>query len=101
MYLAGILEFFHRPAIIRAGSGILDQVLGAIAMRHGVCTFHCLWETAPAVQQTLDAVVERFLLLHRVVVHLAKAGEGGVERVLKNARFLNTWSGGRGPPLGV
>ena len=42
------------------------------------------------VQQTLDAVVERLLLLHRVVEHLGKADAGGVERVFKNARFLNT-----------
>ena len=46
--------------------------------------------TAPAVQQTLDAVVERLLLLHRVVEHLGKAGEGGQGQVFKNARFLNT-----------
>ena len=43
-----------------------------------------------AVQQTLDAVVERLLLLNMVVEHLAKAGAGGVVRVFKNARFLNT-----------
>ena len=43
-----------------------------------------------AVQQTLDAVVERLLLLNRVVEHLAKAGAGGVVGVFKNARFLNT-----------
>ena len=43
-----------------------------------------------AVQQTLDAVVERLLLLNRVVEHLAKAGAGRRGRVFKNARFLNT-----------
>ena len=45
---------------------------------------------AEAVQQTLAAVVERLLLLHRVVEHLVKAGAGGVVRVFKNARLLNT-----------
>ena len=49
-------------------------------------------DVTQAVQQTLDAVVERFLLLNRVVEHLAKAGKGGVERVFKNARFLNTFN---------
>ena len=48
--------------------------------------------TASPVQQTLDAVVERLLLLNRVVEHLAKAGEGAKGRVFKNARFLNTSS---------
>ena len=39
----------------------------------------------------LDAVVERLLLVNRVVEHLAKAAEGAqVVRVFKNARFLNT-----------
>ena len=46
--------------------------------------------SAEGVQQTLDAVVERLLLLNRVVEHLGKADAGGVERVFKNARFLNT-----------
>ena len=46
--------------------------------------------TVPGVQQTLDAVVERLLLLNRVVEHLGKAGEGARSRVFKNARFLNT-----------
>ena len=41
------------------------------------------------VQQTLDAVVERLLLLHRVVEHLSKAGEGRRWGVFKNARLLN------------
>ena len=69
---------------------ILDQVLGAIALRHRVCTSHRLRETAAAIQQTLDVIIERLLLLHRVVEHLGKAGEGGVGQVFKNARFLNT-----------
>ena len=47
--------------------------------------------SAEGVQQTLDAVVERLLLLNRVVEHLCKAGVGGVERVFKNARLLNTF----------
>ena len=88
---AGISEDFHRPVITRAGSAFLDQVLGAVAIRHRVCTSHSLWETAPCVQQTLDAVVERLLLLNRVVEHLCKAGEGAKGRVFKNARFLNTF----------
>ena len=46
--------------------------------------------SAEGVQQTLDAVVERLLLLNRVVEHLGKAGEGARGRVFKNARFLNT-----------
>ena len=54
-----------------------------------------LMQTEPAsaegVQQTLDAIIERFLLLHRVIEHLAKAGEGGQSPVFKNARFLNTF----------
>ena len=45
---------------------------------------------AQCVQQTLNAVVERLLLLNRVVEHLAKADAGGKGRVFKNARFLNT-----------
>ena len=42
------------------------------------------------VQQALDAVVERLLLLHRVIEHQPKAGAGRGWRVFKNARFLNT-----------
>ena len=66
-------------------------ILGAIAIRPGVCISHRLWEAAPSVQQTLDAVVERLLLLNRVVEHLGKAGEGAQGRVFKNARFWETY----------
>ena len=48
--------------------------------------------SAEGVQQTLDAVVERLLLLNRVVEHLGKAGAGRGWGVFKNARFLNTCS---------
>ena len=40
-----------------------------------------------SVQQTLDVIIERFLLLHRVVEHLAKAAEGGVVRVYQKRPF--------------
>ena len=79
----------HQPRQFHA---VLDQVLGVIAIWHRVCTSYRLREVAPAVQQTLDVIIERFLLLHRVVEHLAKAGEGAKVRVFKNARFLNTSS---------
>ena len=64
--------------------------LGAIAIRPGVCISHRLWEAAPCVQQTLNAIVERLLLLNMVVKHLGKAGAGRRGRVFENARFLNT-----------
>ena len=56
-------------------------------------------DVTQAVQQTLDAIVERLLLLNMVVEHLARAGKGGLERVFKNARFLNTSTSATYPSL--
>ena len=67
-----------------------DQVLGGISTRYRACTSHRLAETASSVQETLGAIIERLLLLYRVVEHLAKAGAGRRWGVFKNARFLNT-----------
>ena len=78
----------------------VNGLLSLVPFRSGVCFVSgCPREpqeqTEPAsaegVQQTVDAVVERLLLLNRVVEHLAKAAEGGVVRVFKNARLLNTF----------
>ena len=61
-------------------------------LSNGPGALHSPWpgEVLTAVQQTLDAIVERLLLLNRVVEHLDKAGDGGQGRVFKNARLLNT-----------
>ena len=69
---------------------VLWQTVG---VGHGACSRNSSSPTLDipqAVQQTLDVIIERFLLLHRVVEHLAKAGEGRSWGVFKNARFLNT-----------
>ena len=116
-----------RPEVYRAGAATQEETAVSVTWRSGRWT-RSQWTAFPgyvrkwgllrfrlpprtskangtsqcesAVQQTLDAVVERLLLLHRVVEHLAKAGEGGVERVFKNARLLNTSNSATYPSLG-
>ena len=65
------------------------QVLGQLCQKPLPLCFRQCEGFIPSVQKILGSIVERFLLLDMVVEHLPEAGQGGMERMFKNARFPN------------